>query len=173
MEIWDIYDKDRNFTGKTMVEGEKFPQGAFHLVVHVCIFNSQGKMLIQHRQPFKERWPNLWDLTVGGRAQAGDSSSKAAEREAFEELGLKLNLQNVRPSLTINFDYGFDDYYLIEKNIDLSRLKLQDEEVSEVKWATKEEIISMIDHKEFIPYHKSFIELLFDMRKAMGCIIRD
>ncbi|MDF2596725.1 MAG: hypothetical protein K0R69_3066, partial [Clostridia bacterium] len=33
---------------------------------------------------------------------------------------------------------------------------------------TKEEIIVMIESKEFIPYHRSFIDLLFDMRKYMG-----
>lgn len=168
MELWDIYDQDRKLTGKTMIRGEKFPKGALHLVVHVCIFNSKGEMLIQHRQPFKKGWSNLWDLSVGGSAHAGDSSSNAAEREVFEELGLKLNLENVRPSLTVNFECGFDDFYLIEKDIEISRLNLQYEEVKEVKWATKDEIIRMIDNREFIPYYKSFVELLFDMRKYMG-----
>lgn len=168
MEIWDVYNRDRTLTGKTMVRGDKFEKDAYHLVVHVCIFNSDGHMLIQQRQPFKEGWSNMWDLTVGGSALAGDTSQEAAEREAFEEIGYRLQLEHVRPSLTINFEFGFDDIYLIEEDLDISRLVLQPEEVQQVKWATKSEILSLIDKNEFIPYHKSLIDLLFDMRKKMG-----
>jgi isopentenyldiphosphate isomerase len=125
-------------------------------------------MLIQQRQPFKSGWSNMWDITVGGSAISGDTSKAAAEREVFEEIGYKLNLDHVRPSLTINFEGGFDDIYLIEDDVDISSLRLQYEEVQQVKWATKEEIIVMIESKEFIPYHRSFIDLLFDMRKYMG-----
>ena len=88
MELWDVYDKDRVKTGETMERGSAFADGAYHLVVHVCIFNSKGEMLIQQRQPFKEGWPNLWDLTVGGSAVAGESSGEAAKRELFEEIGI-------------------------------------------------------------------------------------
>jgi len=169
MELWDVYDVNRNKTGKTMVRGENFEEGAYHMVVHICIFNSKGEMLIQQRQPFKEGWPNLWDITVGGSAVQGDSSQTAAERELQEELGISLNLQGIRPNMTINFDRGFDDIYLIEKDIDLSELKLQYEEVQNAKWATKEEILEMIAAGEFIPYYDSLIQLFFDSRKKYGC----
>ena len=169
MELWDVYDVNRNKTGKTMVRGENFEEGAYHMVVHICIFNSKGEMLIQQRQPFKEGWPNLWDITVGGSAVQGDSSQTAAERELQEELGISLNLQGIRPNMTINFDRGFDDIYVIEKDIDLSELKLQYEEVQNAKWATKEEILEMIKAGQFIPYYDSLIQLFFDSRKKYGC----
>lgn len=166
MEIWDLYDKDRIKTGETMIRGSKFKENTYHLVVHVCIFNLEGKMLIQQRQPFKDGWPNMWDITVGGSAVSGDTSQLAAEREVYEEIGYKLSLDGIRPSLTINFDKGFDDIYLIQKDVDISKLKLQYEEVQSVKWASKEEILSMIDEEIFIPYHKSLIDLLFFMRTS-------
>lgn len=166
MEIWDLYNKDRIKTGETMVRGSKFKENTYHLVVHVCIFNLEGKMLIQQRQPFKDGWPNMWDITVGGSAVSGDTSQLAAEREVYEEIGYKLSLDGIRPSLTINFDKGFDDIYLIQKDVDISKLKLQYEEVQSVKWASKEEILSMIDEEIFIPYHKSLIDLLFFMRTS-------
>jgi isopentenyldiphosphate isomerase len=168
MEIWDIYDKDRIKTGATMIRGSKFKENTYHMVVHVCIFNSDGKMLIQQRQPFKEGWSNLWDITVGGSAVFGDCSQSAAEREVLEEIGYKLNLKDKRPSLTINFEDGFDDFYLVKHDIDVNDLKLQHEEVQKVMWADKNEIINMIDAGYFIPYYKSFIELLFDMKNCMG-----
>ena len=164
MELWDIYDKNHNITGKTMLRGDAFPDGAFHLVVHVCIFNSRGEMLIQQRQPFKDGWPNMWDITVGGSAVAGDSSQKAAERELLEELGLELDLTDTRPHLTVDYEVGFDDYYLIEKEVELDKLKLQYEEVQRVKWATKEETFLLLASGEFVPYYKDLLGLLFEMR---------
>jgi len=164
LEIWDIYDKDRNKTGKTMERGGVFAENSYHMVVHVCIFNSDGKMLIQQRQPFKEGWSNMWDITVGGSAISGDSSQTAAERELLEEIGLKMDLTNIRPQLTVNFEVGFDDYYLIESNVDIEGLQLQHEEVQRVKWATKEDIYQMLDSGEFIPYYKNLLGLLFEMR---------
>lgn len=166
MEVWDLYTKDREKTNKTMIRGEKVPEGFYHLSVTVCIFNSEGKMLIQQRVPSKDDWPNLWDVSCAGSAISGDTSQTAAEREVFEELGLKINLQNERPHLTNYFADGFNDIYILNMDLDLSKLKLQAEEVQNVKWATMEEIFTMLDEKTFIPYHKSWIELLFHRSKT-------
>ena len=169
MELWDVYNVERIKTVKTMVRGSEFHKGDYHLVVHACIFNTKGEMLIQQRQPFKAGWPNMWDITVGGSATKGDTSQTAIERELYEEIGLKIDLQSVRPQLTINFDVGFDDVYLIEKDVDISNMNLQYEEVQQVKWATIDEIFQKLDDGIFIPYYKSLIQLFFDSRKNYGC----
>lgn len=171
MELWDIYDENRIPTGRSMVRGDLIKDGDYHLVVHICIFNDKGEMLIQQRQPFKKGWSNLWDVSVGGSAVKGDSSRAAAEREVLEELGLKIDLDNIRPRFTVNFKNGFDDFYCIEQNVDISELKLQYEEVQNVKWATKDEIKQMIDDEIFIPYHKSLIDMLFWFRKNIGTLM--
>ena len=158
MELFDLYTAEREKTGRTMVRGEPTPEGCYRLVVHVCIFDRQGRMLIQQRQPFKRGWPNLWDISVG------DSSRTAAERETREELGLELDLSDVRPTMTIHWEHGFDDYYAVTREVDTESLRLQYEEVQRVKWATKEEVLEMIDDGRFIPYEKSQIELLFFRR---------
>ncbi len=168
MELWDIYDKNRNLTGRKMQRGSEFGDDDFHLVVHVCILNSKNEMLIQQRQPWKNGWPNMWDLTVGGSALANETSVEAAERESLEEIGYKIDLSNERPFFTINFEYGFDDYYIIERDIDIKDLKLQYEEVKSVRWATKDEILQLVADDKFIDYW--FIENLFDIRKHRGSI---
>ena len=81
---------------------------------------------------------------------------------------IRADLLSERPFVTINFNLGFDDYYLIEKNVDIDTLTLQYEEVQRVKWATKDEILKMIHNGSFIPYYCSLIEMLFDMRKRRG-----
>lgn len=164
MEKWDLYTRDREKTGQTIIRGEQIPEGMFRLVVHVCIFNSKGEMLIQRRQVNKSGWPDLWDLTVGGHVIAGETSCMAAERETWEELGLVISMEGKRPAVTPTFPNGFDDMYTLEMEVDLSELVLQEEEVQDVRWAAKDEILTMIDQEVFIPYHKSLIELLFFLR---------
>lgn len=56
MELWDVYTVDREKTGRTWQRGNRLENGDYHLVIHVCIFNKDGQMLIQQRQPFKDGW---------------------------------------------------------------------------------------------------------------------
>ncbi len=171
MELWEVYDKDRQKKGRTMVRGGEIAADDYHLVVHIGLFNSKGQMLIQQRQPFKPGWSNLWDVTVGGSALVGETSTRAAERELYEEIGFKWDFSHERPFITVNFSFGFDDFYLIEAEVDLKSLVLQVEEVQSVKWANLDEILQMIDLGTFIPYHKTLIATLFDMRSHRGAIL--
>ena len=125
-------------------------------------------MLIQHRQPFKPTWSGMWDVSVGGAVAAGESIKAAAQREAAEELGYMLDLSDEAPAMRITFPDGFDNFYIVERDLDISQLHYQPEEVLEAKWASKEDILSMIDDGSFIPYHKSFIEFLFFRRNHSG-----
>ena len=168
MELWDIYDENRTRTAKTMVRGEPIKDGDYHLVVHVCIFNSKGQMLIQKRQPFKSGFPGMWDVTVGGSAVSGDTSRTAAQRELEEEVGIHLDFSEIQPHLSINWEHGFDDVYLLEYEVDESTLSLQYEEVEQVAWSYEHEIIEMIERGEFIPYYPELISLFFKMRKKYG-----
>lgn len=164
MEAWDLYSKDRVKLNQTTAKGLGIPEGCYRLVVHLSIFNKEGQLLIQKRQVDKSRWAGLWDLSVGGHVISGESSAQAAERETMEELGLAVSVKDKRPALTLSFGNGFDDMYILEMEVDIDRLKLQPEEVQEVRWADKEEVLGMIADESFIPYHPSLIELLFFLR---------
>ena len=172
MEFWDLYDIDRHATGEVQQRGVRVPEGRYHLVVHVVIFSTRGEMLIQQRQPFKEGWPNLWDVTVGGSAIAGDTSRTAAQREVLEEIGLRIDLTNELPRLTLPFGSGFDDIYTLVMDVDLSALTLQESEVQAVRWAGEAEILDMLEDGRFIPYHASLISLLFALRNGRGAHAR-
>jgi len=165
-ELWDIYDKDRKLTGRIHRRGDKMEEGDYHLVVHVCIFNRKNQLLLQKRQPWKIGWPNMWDLTVGGSAVAGDDSTIAAEREVSEEIGLDIDLTNERPRFTINFPNGFDDYYLITQDVNIETLRLQEDEVQAVKWVDKEELLQMVKNGEMIPYY--FLNSIFELKDIWG-----
>ncbi len=173
MEKWDLYTNDRQLTNKTIERGQNCPHNLCRLVVHICIFNKKGEMLIQQRQSTKRSWPNAWDITLGGCVQAGENSQQAVKRELSEELGLDHDFSDVRPYMTINFENGFDDFYLIEKDVSLSEITFKDHEVQAVKWAKKDEILDMIQNKTFINYYPSFISALFEMREERGAFKRN
>lgn len=168
MELWDVYDEDRLPTGRTAVRGGAQQAGECQLVVHVCLFNDRGEMLIQQRQHTKRSYPDYWDVSVGGGVIAGETVRAAAMRELREELGLTLDLSQTVAAVTLSFDGGFDDYFLADCNVPLEALTLQTEEVQAVRWVTREEIKAMIARREFAPFWPSFIDLLFDLHRHRG-----
>ena len=168
MEEFDLYNIDRILLGRTICRGEAVPEDTYRAVVHVCIFGTDGRMLIQQRQTFKKSWAGLWDISVGGHVSAGETVREGAEREVREELGLDIPLADVRPALTINFDDGFDDIFTVIRDTDIAEITLQDDEVKSVMWADCDTIVEMIDAGTFIPYHKELIRLLFALKDKRG-----
>lgn len=164
MERCDVYDANRRLTGRTMVRGEAASPLDFHLVVHVCLFNRDGDMLIQKRTDSKQGWPGLWDVSVGGSVLAGETSPQAAVRETKEELGWTLTLTETRPHFSLSFERGFDDFYVVTAAPARSELMLQADEVADVRWASETDILRMIDEGTFIPYKKAHIALCFAMQ---------
>lgn len=165
-EIWDVYDRERNLTGQTHRRGDPLAPGEYHLVVHICIFNSQGKLLIQQRQPWKKGWPGLWDISTGGSAIAGDDSRRAAEREVLEELGLPLDLSQEQVRFTFHWKNRFDDYWMVCRDVELDQLHLQYEEVAAVRWVDRAELQTLIDAGQFVPYF--FADRIFDIYEGDG-----
>lgn len=165
-ELWDVYDKNRRLTGRLHRRGDKLAEGDYHLVVHVCIFNSKNQLLIQQRQPWKKGWPNMWDLTAAGSAVTGENSATAAEREVKEEIGLDIDLTNERPRFTINFPNGFDDYYMITQDVNIEELQLQEEEVQAVKWVDQKELVKMVENGEMVSYY--FLHQIFELKEIRG-----
>lgn len=162
MEILDIYDKYRRKTGKTYPRNESIPEGGLRLIVHILIFNDKGELLIQQRADTK-KMGGLWDITCGGACQAGEDSFEGARRELKEELGIDYDFKETRPILTANFTQGFDDFYIINKNIDIAALILQKEEVKDARRASRKEVFDLLETGKFVKYKKSYLDLLFDL----------
>ena len=80
MELVDLYDENRIPLGRTAERHAPKGIGEHRIVVHVCVFDSRGRLLIQKRTLEKRIWPGLWDVTVGGGVDAGETSRQGAER---------------------------------------------------------------------------------------------
>ncbi|MGN0778515.1 MAG: NUDIX domain-containing protein [Aristaeellaceae bacterium] len=165
MEQWDLYTVERVRTGQVMNKSDPVPPGLYHMQVHVVVFDRAGRMLIQQQTERKQYYPGLWDYTVGGRAQAGESSAQAAEREVREEIGLTVHLQGVHPMLTRFYHTVFDDYYIVQADVAADALTLQSEEVQAVRWATRADIYALQKEGRFCPNPRGMIDLLFDLNE--------
>lgn len=79
MEIWDLYDENRNIIGEH-IRGEKLPDDGYHLVVHAWIKNSNNEFLISRRAVNRPTFPLMYEC-VGGSVIKGESSLTGAIRE--------------------------------------------------------------------------------------------
>lgn len=146
MELWDLYDIDRNLTGRDHVRGKPIPQGCYHLVVQAWVRNSRGQYLISQRSASRPTFPLQWEC-VGGSALKGEDSLTAALREIKEEVGLdlpedsgRLLLSKVRQNFRDLLDTWLWEY---DGEADLSNATT--DEVAQVKWMAVEEIRELFD----------------------------
>lgn len=151
-EFFDVLDEKGQYTGKAETREKCHKEGLWHKAVAIFIINSKQQVLLQRRSPNKKMWPNMWDITAGGHVLAGEFGFQSVIRETEEELGAKLDSNDITfigSSISTNYkgdiiNKHFNEYYIVNKNIDETKLKLQEEEVAEVKWIDKDEIIKRI-----------------------------
>lgn len=161
MEKRDLYDSERNITGETILKGEKIPPNRYIIVVLVFIQNSEGKFLIQKRSKRK----NGKYATTGGHPKSGESSIQGIITEVNEEIGLKLNSNDLKLYFSGRSDAErvfLDDYYVKMDVKDIKKLKLQEEEVGLVEWLSEDEIKQLMKEDKFFKNHYEEFEILLD-----------
>ena len=161
MEKRDLYDSERNITGETILKGEKIPPNRYIIVALVFIQNSEGKFLIQKRSKRK----NGKYATTGGHPKSGESSIQGIITEVNEEIGLKLNSNDLKLYFSGRSDAErvfWDDYYVKMDVKDIKKLKLQEEEVGLVEWLSEDEIKQLMKEDKFFKNHYEEFEILLD-----------
>ena len=157
MEMVDKLNNKRQMLNRITERSEKI-EGEYRQSVHTWIMNSKGEFLIQKRSPNKKTFPNMWSQTGGG-VDEGETTLQAALRECNEELGISIDLNNIELILSFKRKFDFVDVWLVKQDIDISDIVLQEDEVSDVKWASIDEIRELMKAEKLA---KS-IEIYFDM----------
>lgn len=157
MEMVDKLNNKRQSLNKTTERLEKI-DGEYRQSVHTWIMNSNGEFLIQKRTPNKRTFPNKWSQTGGG-VDEGETTLEASLRECSEELGISINPDNMELILSFKRKYDFVDVWLVKQDLKIEELVLQEDEVSEVKWATIDEIRNLMQTGELA----ASINIYFDM----------
>ena len=143
-ELRDLYDKNSKLTGKTYFKGDPIPKGYYPMVVMIAIQNSEGKFLMQKRAAKKG---GDWGVT-GGHPKAGETCEQGIITEVKEELGIDISGQKLKV-----FNWGCDGkdcykMYYLKMDIDLTKIKMQLDELTDVRWFSIQQLQKMVDKKE-------------------------
>ena len=143
-EVLDLYDNNFNKLNKTIIRRvDEIPENTNIMLSYVLIKNDDKYLLEQATKRNNFKW-----AIPGGHVLTNETAEQGLKRELEEELGLKnINFKHVD---TIKYPYNnyIFNIYLIEKKINISDLIFQPDEVVQVKWYTKDEIIKLIDEEK-------------------------
>lgn len=138
MEVWDLYDEDREPLGITHERGVPMKEGTYHVVVDIWTVTPEGKILLTQRHPEK-KFGLKWECT-GGSVLAGESSVEGILRELKEEVGICAKPEELTLLDTVRLEERFVDTYISKRPVDLTKLKLQDTEVVDARLVDFEEL---------------------------------
>ena len=162
VEYWDVFDQNGRKTGKKVQRGtEVLKPGEYHLVVHIWVVSSDGRILIQRRSSERKLMPGEWAAT-GGAAISGESSFEAAKRELAEELGLKRSRETLVKLLRLKRKNSFLDVWVTTCDLPAEDLVLQKSEVDTAKWVKKQELDRMIRNGEYHNYGEQYFDSVFE-----------
>ena len=114
MEYWDIYDRDKKPTGRTMKRNDWcLKDGEYHLTVLGVVARPDHKFLITKRVMTKAWAPGCWEVS-GGAAQAGEESREAVLREVKEETGVSASIIKYIGKSSYSFNTPQD---MVEKDV--------------------------------------------------------
>ena len=146
MEYNDIYDANRNLTGRFHRRGTSWKPGEYGLVVCVWVYDGHGRILLTRRAPEKS-FAGTWENS-GGAAKAGESSRVAIVRELYEETGIRAEAEEFELLTTTRDRNTFYDHYCLKRDVPLEQVVLQPGETDDVQWATFEQVHELIRQKK-------------------------
>ena len=154
MELFDVCDEYGNPTGETVTREEAHEKGIRHRTAHVWVVrvvDGKYQVLLQKRSMQKDSFPGLLDTSSAGHIPAGEEPVPSALRELREELGIHAAPEDLvyAGQFSIAYEKEFhgklfrDDevinVYILQKEVSLSDITIQEEELEGVDWYDLEE----------------------------------
>ncbi len=160
-EYFPLVDEEGNLTG--MATRTECHSGTFllHPVVHLHVFNSEGKLYLQKRAMDKDIQPGKWDTSVGGHVDYGETIEVALRREVGEELGItdfepvfirRYKFVSTREAELVHCFYTVYDGKILPDPV----------EIMEGKFWSRDEIVEHIGKKIFTPNFENEYQSLIE-----------
>lgn len=176
-EYIDILNADGSSTGRICLKSEIHKKGYYHNTAHVWFYNDQAEILLAQRAASKTICPLLWDISVAGHVDAGETIEHAARRETREEIGIEIQEDNLEKIGVYDCfqsypngikDNEFHHTYISKIECDLKELILDTNEVAQVKFVSiptfRELLKNSIHNGHFIasntPYYRDVIHAI-------------
>lgn len=153
MEILDLYDNYFKKLNKTIIRRvDEIPENTNIMLSYAIIKNNNKFLLEQTTSRNAYKW-----CFAGGHLQHNETAISALKRELKEEL----NLTDINPTKLATIKYPQKNFifniYLINDQIDTDKLEYQSDEVNQINWFKKEELIRLVDEDKILEPHKLII----------------
>lgn len=158
------------------------PNGKLHRAFTVLLFDKDGRLLLTRRSTSKMLWPGDWDGTVASHPRKSETYVSSAERRLPEEIG---------DSCSLDYLFKFE-YHVPYKDVgseneicgtlighvpESFRINLVEDEISEVKWLSSDELYSDMEKNPqiYCPWMIVALYLLpesdIEMMKKHGAVL--
>lgn len=181
-EYIDILTKEGKSTGRSASKSAIHRQGHYHNTGHLWLYNKNGEILLAQRAADKSLYPLLWDVSVAGHIDAGETVKQGLIRETKEEIGLDLFendliLIGIYP-LFVSYPNGiidneFHNTFIAELKVPLSSLDIQTEEVEAIKLVSMQEFKDLLDNSKNTNYfvdsnQEYYLNILDSIKKELN-----
>lgn len=163
MEYLDVVNEKDEVVGKAS-RPDIYHNQLRHRIVHVFVFNDEGKLALQLRSKKCSFCPLHWVTSVGGHVQSGETYAEAAIRESEEELGFRPDIELIGNFLYVDktHNVGLKKFLGVFKAKHPGPFTIDEEAVEKVEYFSRDEIKKMIDKGE-----KFHPELLFLLQEGI------
>ncbi len=174
-ELIDILTIEGKKTGNICLKSEIHTHGHYHNTVHIWFYDTDGHILLAQRSAKKELYPLLWDVSVAGHVDAGETLKEAAVREIREESNLvvkKKHLQKIGVFESFrSYDTGITDNefhhtYICDLKTTWNQLTPAIDEVEAFKLVSFAKFRSILEHigvdNHFVATNKTYYQTVFD-----------
>lgn len=168
-ELVEVLTEDGNLIGERINKTSSHKNGICHGISAVALVDNNGRLLIQKRAVTKKEEPNKWDLSGAGHIDVDETPEEAAVREIYEELGIKVEeddlklidtyLNKVKLNKEIYINH-FTYLFVVQKDISIDDIVMQKSEVSDIMFVNKKEYINLLNNGDMVEAIKYCNELL-------------
>lgn len=159
MELLDILDENGNKTGDVLSREEASYKKLSYSIIIVAIIKN-NEILVQKRSKYRKKQANMWDLSVAGHVLSKETNLEACVREVKEEIGLDYKESEFRFICRYKSENLFFNFFTInDNNISIEDIKLQKEEVEEIKFIDIKQL-NDIFNDNFIPSREECLNKL-------------